>query len=154
ALNEDGSVDNADTWFHEDITLETDFMKFQRRAIGVNNMVMGNQDPNSPLLARKTTIGRLLGQFKLSWMPELYAVRFQNKVDVSDMEREIKGSYITAWEQRGNAGHFLWTALKGFFSFYSEVEFKAKNGIALSQTDLANMRRNASDLRFMILMGA
>jgi hypothetical protein len=117
-----------------DITL-----KIQR----VNDIVMG--DTHSFKLINKNIAGRLIGQFKSSWMPEAISSRLEKESYDYKLDRTIKGRYIT-YTDLGFTGSLI-----GLVQSYQAIYFgdndyiKVKNskGGDLSLTDVMNMRRNA-----------
>ncbi|WP_291392932.1 hypothetical protein [Acinetobacter sp.] len=59
-------------------------------------LIFGNQDRDVPLYLRKGILGRLIGQFRLSWLPEAFKVRWGNKLPYDEiLEREVEGRYRT-----------------------------------------------------------
>jgi hypothetical protein len=120
---------------------------------------MGNMDKNSPKLMNKYVLGRLIGQFRASWLPEGWAARWEDEKYDKQLGRTIKGRYRTymdiGWEGsitvllRQFAG---WFGSKDYFSGVT-----MSNGVELSnsEVDMENMRRNFTGLSWTLsMMGA
>lgn len=131
---------------------------FRNRAIRVNSTIMGNMDRNSPVWTKKFMIGRLISQFRLSWMGEGLANRFEHRKWDAQMGRIVEGR----WRTYGNLGFTgslsvlgkqLLSILPG--SSVNPFDQSMRNGRPMDETDIENMRRNFAELGFAaMLMGA
>jgi len=74
-----------------------DFLNFKNRSTQLIKKLHGNFDPKSPAMYKKYILGRMLGQFRLSWMAEGFAQRFESKKMDPFLQREIEGRYVTAY---------------------------------------------------------
>lgn len=146
-------------WFSDtNVAAQTEFDKLRNKVIGVNKIVMGNQDKSSPMWAKKSILWRLVGQFRLSWFAEGIASRFESERMDNQLGRVRKGRYRT-YADLGLMQSVQMTLKQLLGSIginakpYDGVRFT--NGKEMSDTDKANMRRNTAELMwFMLLFGA
>lgn len=75
-----------------------DFLDFKNRSTQLIKKLHGNFDPKSPTMYKKYILGRMLGQFRLTWMAEGFASRFEGRKLDPYLEREIEGRYVTAYK--------------------------------------------------------
>lgn len=68
-----------------------------QKLIKITKIIHGVGDNNSPVLAKKTAIGRLISQFRLSWMAEGIEARFAQKYHNTTLGRDLEGRYVTTW---------------------------------------------------------
>jgi len=146
AISQEGTID------HKDI----DWTKLRNKIIAVNKIIMGNQDKSSPLLAKKNVIFRLLGQFRLSWMAEGIASRFEDEKDDIQLGRVRKGRYRTyadlgLKQSVGILLKQLWSTVPGI-KINPFNNARLRNGKHFTDTDRANMRRNFAELGFMLML--
>lgn len=138
-------------WQSEDLGEQKDLDKFRNKAIRVNMMIHGNQDKNSPKLANKYILGRLMGQFRMSWLPEGWYSRFQGEKEDIQLGRTTKGRYATI-KDLGFMGYAAVT-LKQLKSIVAKVDpytgTSRLDGKALTEVDKENMRRNFAELGFI-----
>ena len=73
------------------------FLNFKNRVTQLVKKLHGNFDPKSPTMYKKYILGRMLGQFRLSWMAEGFASRFEGRKTDPYLDREIEGRYVTAY---------------------------------------------------------
>lgn len=136
------------SWSSEDIMEQKDFDKFRNKAIRVNMIIHGNQDKNSPKLANKYILGRLIGQFRMSWLPEGWYSRFEGERFDIQLGRTIKGRYATI-KDLGIMGYAAVT-LKQLGSIVARIDpytgTSRLDGKPLSDVDISNMRRNFAEL--------
>lgn len=102
ALGQDAKWDEeangkAENWYSKDKTLQTDWNKFKTKVRHTSLIVFGNQDKNSPLYGRKEILGRLIGQFRASWLYEGINSRWGGESQEEDvvLGRKTKGRYRT-----------------------------------------------------------
>lgn len=159
SMDENGQWDSKrfggnKSWQSEDLTEQKDFDKLRNKAIRLNMMIHGNQDKNSPKLANKYILGRLMGQFRMSWLPEGWYSRFQGEREDLQLGRTIKGRYSTI-KDLGFLGYAAVT-LKQVASIVSKVDpytgTSRLDGRPLSEVDKENMRRNFAELGFIASM--
>jgi hypothetical protein len=152
ALDANGHWDEARYGKNEDWDAQAPaWTKFKNYVTRVNMVVHGNQDSNSPKLANKFILGRLLGQFRLSWLPEGWYNRWQQEHYDIQLERDIKGRYRT-YMDLGFGGSFLVIA-KQVLSVFSNIDpysgISRRDNKPMSDTDKENMRRNLAELAFI-----
>lgn len=139
------------SWHSEDVKEQAEWDKFRNRAVRVNMIIHGNQDKTSPKLANKFILGRLIGQFRMSWLPEGWYSRFQKEHFDIQLGREVKGRYQTI-AQLGFGGYAMVT-LRQLYSMVGKVDPYTNatrlDGKALTETDRENMRRNFAELAFV-----
>jgi hypothetical protein len=158
ALNAEGEWDTErfgenKEWSSETTSDQKQWQKFKNRAIRVNVVIHGNQDKNSPKLLNQTVLGRLVGQFRLSWLPEGWNNRFQNERFDQQLGRSVKGRYRSYWDV-GLWTSFKLTAAQALSVLTRNDPFSdyriAATGAPLSEVDIENLRRNFAELSFII----
>jgi hypothetical protein len=140
----------------EDANEQTDWDKLRNRLIRVNMVLHGNQDKNSPKMLNSRIIGRLVGQFRLSWLPEGFYNRFQDERYDSYLERQVKGRYRTVADLGFGGtmkvlGRSLANLVPGVKSNpYTGALLPNGKDLSTSEVDIENMRRNMSELSFFM----
>lgn len=146
----------APGWYSKDVSEQVEWDKFRNRATRVAMIIMGNQDKNSPKLMNRKIFGRLIGQFRLSWMPEGWFSRFEDDHYDPQLDRQIRGRYRTAMSL--GWGYFPVIGRQLMSMFTKADPFSGvykRDGKELDDTDKANMRRNLVGLAFtMTFTGA
>jgi hypothetical protein len=153
AFGEDGRIDtaryDAKGWQEEDAQDREHANKFKERVKKIMYTVLGNTDKNASKMIRKTAIGRLVTQFKLSWLPESMMSRFQDERYDPDLERTIKGR----WREIPDMGiktystilmRILMAKLAGSEAKYDDLSME--NGKAIEDFNMENMYRNFSGM--------
>lgn len=162
AFNEDGEIkeeyaDHKETWDPID---SNNSLRFATKIAQVNKRNHGNYDPNSQILANSTALGKALLQFR-RWMLEGFATRFEKETYNDNLQRLVKGryrTYATLYSQLGavKTGSLMFQALMHNFAFrnMSDEQLKASGveGAEFSETDLENIRKNASGLKWLIVV--
>lgn len=170
-LNEEGNWNEAEhgirpEWYSADVKEQTEWDKLRNRIIRLNVILHGNQDKNAPKMLNKTILGRLLGQFRASWLPEGWYSRFQNERYDENLQRNVKGRYRSFFDidnQVGIGGYAMILG-KQLIGLIPGVKVDPFNNIStiggklltdMDNTDMENMRRNFSELGyFLMLAGA
>ena len=161
ALNMEGQWDaekygENKSWYSEDVADQKAWDKFRNKVIRVNMIVHGNTDKNSPKLANKYILGRLLGQFRLSWLPEGWYSRFQQQRFDAQLDRDVKGRYRTVVELGLGAslkfyGMELLNLLPGVkLDTTSNTLLPDGRRLSTSEVDIENMRRNFAEMNFLL----
>jgi hypothetical protein len=161
AFDEQGKwkYENKEGWEDENSAREDKWEKFRNRTIRVSQIVMGNMDKNSPKLMNKHILGRLIGQFRASWLPEGWAARFEDEKEDVQLGRVIKGRYRT-YADIGLSGSttILIRQFLGMFSnsnYFDGITRKDGVPVSSSEVDMENMRRNYTGMMWTLsLMGA
>jgi hypothetical protein len=117
-----------------------------------NKTIHGNYEENSPLLVNKTVWGRALMVFR-RWLPMLIYERLGSEKYNDRLERSTKGrwrSYIAAYEQGG-----ITNIASGMIKeLISQLSFRTYNydmaNTVDNQLDIANMRKNVAELKFIL----
>lgn len=162
ALDKNGNWDESrfgknPEWTSDNLEEQKHLAKTRDKLARVNMIIMGNVDKSSPKMANKWIIGRLIGQFRLSWLPEGWYSRWSGEKYDIQLGRNVKGRYTTY------ADMGLGTSLKVLGRQYASLLTKLdpftgvnkSNGKPISEADIANMRRNFAELNFyLLLMGA
>lgn len=143
-------------FFSENVEEQTEWNKLRDKIARVNMIIMGNVDKVSPKMANKWIVGRLLGQFRLSWLPEGWYNRWaEEKYDIQ-LQRNTKGRYTT-YKDMGIGGS-LRILMKQYLSMVSKTDpFTGEHkmdGKPISTADVENMRRNFAELNFYLLIVA
>jgi hypothetical protein len=142
AMDNEGKIEGSTEWYNEeDSSLETKFQAFRNRAVGVGKVIMGNQDSNSPILIKKKALGRLITQFRISWLAEGVAQRFEDEHFNRQLDRTVKGRYRT-YGDLGVVGSLKMLAAQVVGSKAAFMH----NGEEISDVDKENMRKNLSEL--------
>ena len=123
----------------------------------------GNYNPMSPMLAKKTALGRLLMQFR-SWMVEGYRTRFFDKEARYDeiLETTVKGRYISAIDMfkndwKGTSLALAQQVIKDLLPYSNSWlknwtpldKYVDGNGV-IKDYDIANMKRVAMEMSIYI----
>lgn len=144
-------------WYSENVEDQTEWQKMKNKVARVNMIIMGNVDKVSPKMANKWIIGQLLGQFRLSWLPEGWYNRWAEEKPDLQLGRNTKGRYTT-YKDLGIGGS-LRILMKQYASILSKVDpFTGEhrlNGQKISEADIANMRVNFAEINFyLMILGA
>jgi hypothetical protein len=157
ALNAEGEWDaerfgENKEWSSVDTSEQKQWQKFKNRAIRVNVIIHGNQDKNSPKMLNMGVLGRLIGQFRLSWLPEGWNNRFQDERFDQQLDRVVKGRYRSYWDLG------LWTSFRLTAAQALSVltrndpfaDYRLSTGQPLKEVDIENLRRNFAELAFIV----
>lgn len=142
-------------WDSENPEDETEFRKFQGRAIQVNKTIMGNMDQSSPVLIKKTVLGRLVSQFRGTWLSEGFGSRFEPERFDSQLDRTVKGRYRT-YGDLGVVGSVT-TLFKQAMSTFMNIDpftGRKRDGSALQPVDVENMRKNLAEAASYLIVFA
>lgn len=161
AFNSKGEWDTdkyepQEQWYAEDIHQQTEWNKYRDRMRKVSAMVYGNQDRNTPMMAKKTWLLRMAGQFRMSWFPEGIATRFKGEYHDINLDRNIKGRYRTIPDLGIlNSGLVLAKQLVAALPGVKMDPFNGvtmKNGKPLNESaiDVENMRKNFAGLAWTV----
>jgi len=155
AINENGEWNEEKygenrLWSAENIEEQTEWNKFRDKSRKVSTIVFGNQDKNQPLLAKKYMLGRLIGQFRLSWLPEGINTRWGKEYYDEQLGRWVKGRWRTMKELGIPAS--AKTLLRQIMSVFTKSDPFAgtlkKDGNELSDVDKENMRKNLAGITY------
>lgn len=141
-------------WSAEDVADRADWLKFKNRTKKIMYTVLGNTDKNSSKLVRKHVLGRMITQFRLSWLPESIASRFQDERYDQDLERMTKGR----WREISDMGIGTYATILtrialaklGSESDVITPEMTMKDGTAIQDFNLENMYRNFSGMMWSL----
>lgn len=159
ALNDNGEWNETrfgkrPEYFSENVEDQTEWAKLKNKIARINMIIMGNVDRVSPKMANKWIIGRLLGQFRLSWLPEGWYNRWnEEKYDIQ-LQRVTKGRFTT-YKDLGIGGS-LRVLLKQFASIVAKTDpFTGQHrmdGKPMNDADIENMRRNFAEINFYLMI--
>lgn len=156
AMDNDGKWDSKrfgenKEWYSDNVEDQKAWDKYRNKIVRVNMIIHGNQDKTSPKLANKFVLGRLLGQFRMSWLPEGWYSRFQGEKFDQQLDRTVEGRYRT-WGHLGIGGSLL-VHMKQLYSIIGKIDpftnTTRLDGKGLNETDRENMRRNFAELGFI-----
>lgn len=161
ALGPDGTwdrerfEDNPD-WYSEDVSSQKEWNKFRDLMRGVSTIIYGNQDKNSPLMAKRSMLWRLVGQFRMSWFPEGVLTRFGAEREDPFLGRTVKGRYrsfatIGMWPSTV----IMLRSLLDQLPLLNVDRFKGitnRDGTPLKDVDKENMRRNFAGIAWSLSM--
>ena len=165
ALNKEGQIDTTkyqadEKWYSDEIMQQTNWMRFREKMRMVNTMVFGNQDKNSPIMAKKNWLGRMAGQFRMSWFPEGIATRFKPEYYDISLGRTNKGRWVTIPDIGiATSGLILCKQLLNALPGIKVDPFSGhqlKNGKSLTESpiDMENMRKNFAGLAWTVSITA
>ena len=119
----------------------SDFLRFKNKATQLIKKLHGNFDKLSPVQYKKYIVGRMLGQFRFSWMIEGFAQRWKGRVYDPYLDRDIEGRYITY----GKLGFVKSLQILGKLMF---MQTNALKGIKAQDRAVVeeNMRKNLAEL--------
>jgi len=154
--------DEQKGWTEERPEERSEWEKFRNRSLRVSQIIMGNMDRNSPKFMNKYILGRLIGQFRASWLPEGWAARFEDEKNDVQLGRTIKGRYRTYADiGLGGSVTIMLRQLLGSISKqdpFTDVRLKggtrAGELVGDSPVDMENMRRNFTGLMWTLSMMA
>lgn len=159
ALDGEGKWDTSkyksnDNWYSNEVSSQKEWNSFRDKMRGVANIVFGNQDKNAPLLAKKSVIGRMIGQFRISWFPEGIETRWGSPRYDPLLQREVKGRY-RSFGTLGIASSFFVMArsVLDMLPGITVDRFKGltdKNGEQITDLDKENMRRNFAGMAWTV----
>lgn len=157
ALNDEGEWDSKrfgenKAWSSSSIKEQTEWNKFRDKARKVAIIVHGNQDKNAPILAKKYMLGRLVGQFRLSWLSEGVNMRIGKEYEDAQLGRTVKGRWRTYGEL--GVGTSINTILSQMASVFTKADpftgKKTRKNTELTEVDKENMRKNLAGLMYTI----
>lgn len=161
AFNADGTWNVAEFGENKDWNGSVDSLednkslfKFSLKVKRINQIIHGNMDPETSPEAKRHVLGRLLSQYRLSWMAEGVAARFQSRMFDEILERDNEGRYISTWKyvKANGAGKSLTTMLK-LLAFQGENAF---NGSKISAKDrdliIANVRKTLHEMKYYLAL--
>lgn len=159
AFDQEGKWDTSKymenkNWWSNEINDQKDWNKFRDKMRAVAVIIYGNQDKNSPLLAKKSALWRLVGQFRMSWFPEGLNTRWGSERFDPLLGREVKGRY-RSFSTLGIASSAVVMArsLLDMLPGIHVDRFKGltdKEGNAIKDIDMENMRRNFAGLAWTV----
>lgn len=149
------SFDKEGNFVIEGVTVEESKKKMNELTLKierVNTGIMG--DTTNFKLINSKVLGRAIGQFKSSWMPETFASRLEDAKFDYKLGREIKGRYRT-YMDLGIVGSLVGVlqVYQSWFFGRSSTSFdnlKTSNGEPISQADILNLYRNTVEASFII----
>ncbi len=126
--------------------------------------IVGVVDQRTPLLAKKGALGRLIGQFRLSWIPSGFDARWGAERFDERLQRTVKGRYRTSLDLsfKDNALFFFRQFMNKTFrrnmeneALFDGINLKSsKESILDSDLDMANMLRNYRGMVYLMRVGA
>jgi anti-sigma28 factor (negative regulator of flagellin synthesis) len=163
ALNENGEWDAAKygenkAWSSQDNRSEqTEWNKFTLRARMIQVIIFGAQDKFMPQHIKEDMFGRLLGQFKASWIPEGIKTRWGSDQGYSEvLERNVEGRYRTMLRMPGLGVPMLlqqaFSVMTGTNPLDSGQIWRTVDGerqlVDLQEHEKENMRRNLAGMAY------
>lgn len=120
----------------------TKYLKFKNKVDQVIKRNHGNYDPDSPIYSKRSSIGRLLIQFK-TWMLEGFANRFEGEKYDDVLEINRRGRYRDFWKvaSKFQIGKFI---NHTYLAMVNKEQLLKKEGI--DETYVANFRKNFIEL--------
>ncbi len=168
AFNADGKWnakefgDNEDWGAHqESMTGNKELIAFTNKVKFVNELLHGNMAKETSTMLKRSALGRLVSQYRLSWLADSIYARFAPRKELGVLGRDFEGTYRTMWnfmEKEGvisGAGQL--TKIFGkLLLFQGESSF---NGIKISDKDralfMSNIRKQLFEFKtLLVLYGA
>lgn len=156
AMNKEGKWDSEKYGPHPGFEGGEDWDKLRNRISKVNMVLHGNQNKNSPRMAQQTVFLRMLGQFRMSWLPEGFYNRFQDeRYDIS-LERNVKGRYRTLADLgiMGSLNALFVRSIQGLAPGkamdFSGLLLPNGKDMSTSAVDVENMRRNIAEMAWLM----
>ncbi len=118
--------------------LTAEFNKLQQKIAFMTKSLLSRDSSKDPILTNKSAIGRLLGQFRQSWMFEGINRRFGKEKDIPLLGRKTKGYYVSVLINKDGKVDFG-RALRLLWSYKFDKDTLAKEN--LSDLDEANIRK-------------
>jgi len=170
AMNEEGNWDsekfgeNKDWYSRKDKDVnQKEWNKYSEKIKAASILVFGHQDPNVVMGYKNSTIGRLVGQFRASWLLSGIDSRFQPRYDNARLGRTIEGRWRTYTKLKGYGVPLLlkqlgsvFTGANPFEGVQSEQVDEDGNKIYrdIQDYEIANMRKNLAGLAYTMAVGA
>lgn len=145
------AYDNKGNWKSE-FGEKPDLTDFRNALLDIQKTVHGNFDKkNSPYMVNKYVLGRLIGQFRTSWVLEGFRSRFQGEIYNEQLKEYEKGRFISLWGDKGikqGLINIVKTGLRDQFYYI----FNRKLYNQLPEIDRVNMKRNLSELYILEIL--
>lgn len=163
AMNNEGKWDtdkymDNPNWYSEDVSQQKEWNQFRDKMRAVATIIYGNQDKNSPLLAKKSALWRLAGQFRMSWFPEGLNTRFGSERFDPMLGRDVKGRYRSVGTIGvASSAMIMARSLLDMLPGIYVDRFKGltnKDGSEIKDIDKENMRRNFAGLAWTMAFTA
>jgi hypothetical protein len=136
-------------------TLGKSKTNFKLKVEGVKAIIHGNYNPNDPVRAKKTALGRALLMFR-NWMAEGFANRFQSERPSVILNRQVKGRYRSFYQAKSTEGdpvgpgRSLQLTLQEMARLLTKGLYNSKGINSLSDVDKANLKKNARELNIYL----
>jgi hypothetical protein len=158
AFNDDGEWNTAEFGENKDWNGDVgndmenkEFYKFSNKVKKINRALHGNMDADTTPEIKRHLIGRLLAQYRLSWMAEGIANRFDSKRYDEILERTEEGRYVTTFKFFKDNG-----ILDGFATMFKLMAFQGEDAFSnrkMSAIDkamvIANVRKTFHEIYYM-----
>lgn len=135
---------NQENWRTPKGTKQNEYSVLRGKIRQTIKTIHGVTGDDNALAAKKTAIGRLLGQFRLSWIPEGINNRLGGAYQDAQLGREVEGRWRTYYK----LGIPKSLKVLGDIALRRELN---KDG-EMSATDIANMRKNLMELLFLVTL--
>lgn len=126
-----------------------EYIAFRNKVVQLNKKLHGNFDPNSPIRYKKYILGRMLAQFRLSWMAEGFDQRFGMRRTDGLLDRDVEGRYRTYY----NLGFIKSLKVLGNLAINNTDILKTLSSKDRSIVE-ENMRRNLMEIYMYAIMMA
>lgn len=156
--------ENKDWYSRKDKDLhQKEWNKFRSKVKAVSIRVHGHQDPNVPMFYKNSTLGRLIGQFRASWMLAGYDTRLQGQYYNQRLDRVIEGRWRTYTKLKGFGVPLLLkqvasvvTGQNAFEGVETEqIDDEGNRVMApIQEHEIVNMRQNLAGLSYTLAAGA
>jgi hypothetical protein len=166
ALDNEGKWDTEKYGPNEDWYSEVDkdikqqeWNKLRDKIRKVGLIIFGNQDRNAPLFLRNTIAGRLVGQFRASWMTEGFNTRFGGEYYDDQLGRTVSGRYMTLGKLKYGGIPLLLQQMASVLTGHNAFEGvqslqRGEDGKEqwkpIREHEIENMRRNLAGMSYTL----
>jgi hypothetical protein len=165
AFNNDGSWNAKEFGKNEDwgansesILGNKELLSFMNKVKFVNQLLHGNMAKESSIMFKRSIIGRMVSQYRMSWLADGVYARFAPRQSLGVLGRDFEGTYRTMFNFIQREGLFSGVAQMGSV-FAKLAMFKGESsfdGIKLLTKDkqlfMSNMRKQFVELKVMLML--
>ena len=140
----------------DNIESNNNLYALSRKVNKLNRIIHGNTNPETSPEIKRHLLGRMLSQFRTSWMVEGVADRFGTRRFDEDLQRDIEGKYITTFRYMKQQG--LATSLSTILKLMAFQGDAAFNGQRMSAKDkaliISNVKRTLHEMYYYMALWA
>lgn len=167
AFNNDGSWNAREFGVNDDwgansesILGNKELLTFMNKVKFVNQLLHGNMAKESSIMLKRSFVGRLVAQYRMSWLADGVYARFAPRKSLDVLGRDFEGTYTTMFKFIQREGLLSGVAQMGSV-FAKLAMFKGDasfDGIKLLTKDkqlfMSNLRKQFVELKVMLMLAA